>query len=149
MYVAGGGVAEFYGCLFDGCRATNDCSDPGGIHNGDGGAIFFGHGAAGTIADSALRNSHSGCAGGALHLRSGNQQQPFATNVTISRTAFGDNHADGNGGTDGNDVYIWHDNNQGAVPCPAPGTACDAYSGTTRCCIDGDYASLNVTLPSN
>eukprot|EP01045_Picozoa_sp_COSAG04_P042121 COSAG04_NODE_13146_length_618_cov_1.175337_1_plen_73_part_00 len=45
----------------------------------------------------------------------------------------------------------WRDNNQGAVPCPAPGKACPDlwHDGTTRCCFDGDYESLTVTLPNN
>ena len=73
------------------------------------------------IADSALRNSHSGCSGGALHLNSNSQQDPFATNVTISRTAFVNNHADNNFGSD---IYVWRGDNQGAVPCPTPGKLC-------------------------
>ena len=145
VHVDGGGVAEFYGCLFDGCRATNDCSSDGWKH-GAGGAISFWSGAAGVIADSALRSSHAGCVGGALYLQSDSQQHPSATNVTISRTTFADNHADYHMG---DDVYIWRDNNQGAVPCSPPGEACDAYDGTTRCCFADNDESLTVTLPSN
>ena len=78
-------------------------------------------------------------------------QDPSATSVTISRTAFADNHAD----AIGDDIEIWRDghknggSNQGAVPCPAPGKACYPVGGTTRCCFDGGYESLTVILPSN
>eukprot|EP01045_Picozoa_sp_COSAG04_P001471 COSAG04_NODE_50_length_31170_cov_2.965080_2_plen_229_part_00 len=125
-----GGVAEFYGCLFDGCAATNGCSGAGG-----GGAIYFPHGATGVIADSAFRGNHAGCSGGALRLSSLSMQDPFSSNVTISRTTFADNHA----GTHlGDDINIWHG------PCPAPGKACG-----TSCCFDGGNESLTVTLPTN
>eukprot|EP01045_Picozoa_sp_COSAG04_P001481 COSAG04_NODE_50_length_31170_cov_2.965080_12_plen_94_part_00 len=88
--------------------------------------------------------------GGALQMTNNDHKQPFRTNVTITHTTFADNHADNNVG---NDIHIWRDQqygvNAGAVPCLAPGKACDAYSGTTRCCFDGDHDSLTVTLPSN
>ena len=58
------------------------------------------------------------CAGGALWLHSVSQQDPFASNVTISRTTFADNHA-----VLGDDIDIYRDINLGAVPCPAPGKA--------------------------
>ena len=92
-----------------------------------------------------MNTCRSGCIG-ALTLVSASRQDPFATNVTISRTAFADNHADATG----DDIEIWRDgDNQGAVPCPAPGKACPGpwHDGTTRCCIDGD-GTWNLTLPS-
>ena len=84
----------------------------------------------------------------ALLLNSESQQDPFATNVTITRTAFADNHAD-NAYNIADDIYIWRKNNLVAVPCPAPGKGCDTHDGTTRCCFDGGYESLTVTLPNN
>ena len=75
-----------------------------------------------------------------------NQQQPFATNVTIARTTFANNHADDK---ESGDIYIWRDvDNQGTVPCLTPGKACDSSGNTTRCCVHGN-GTWTVTLPSN
>ena len=89
--------------------------------------------------------------GGALHLESDNQFDPFADNVTITRTTFANNHAD----TAGDDIFIRRDAlgaaSCPAVPCPAPGKACKAASGdATPCCFDFDgEESPTLTLPSN
>eukprot|EP01047_Picozoa_sp_COSAG01_P063226 COSAG01_NODE_8157_length_2898_cov_1.780993_2_plen_414_part_00 len=151
VHVDGGGVAEFYGCLFDSCHATTGCVAP----YGQGGAIFFDSSAAGIIADSAFRSNHVGCSGGALYLLQDavplarvytNLLHPFAANVTISRTAFADNHVDNHVGHGfGGDIRIYYyNNNQGAVPCPPPGKL-----QLPGCSFDGDYESLTVTLPSS
>ena len=73
------------------------------------------------------------CAGGALFLHSQGSQHPFRANVTITRSTFSDNVAQ-----QGGDIKVV------GGPCPAPGKACGP-----SCCFDGDYASLNVTLPSS
>ena len=95
--------------------------------------------------------------GGALHLHDNIGNPP--TNVTITRTAFADNHADFSGY---NTIQV---NREGhptvAVPCPTPGTTCTptwctgggtgcAPDDSKRCCFsDVDYESLTVTLPNN
>ena len=131
VHVDGGGVAEFYWCLFDSCQATNPCGSKVSP-SGNGGAINFAAGAAGALADSTLRSGHAACAGGALFLQSTDEQQPFQAKVTISRSTFAGNRAQ-----QGGDIKVV------GGPCPAPGTACGS-----SCCFDGDYTSLNVTLPS-
>ena len=81
-----------------------------------------------------LRNGHATCAGGALFLHSQGSQHPFQANVTITHSAFSNNHAQ----QGGDDIKVV------GGPCPAPGKACGS-----SCCFSGDYASLNVTLSSS
>ena len=134
VHVDGGGVAEFYGCLFDSCQATggHGCQAQLTPH-GNGGAINFAADAAGVIVDSTFRGSRAACAGGALFLQSTNEE-PLQTKVTISRSTFAGNRAQ----QGGDDIKVV------GGPCPAPGKACGS-----SCCFDGDYTSLNVTLPSS
>ena len=136
--------AEFYSCVFDGCHATTPC---GPLH-GDGGAISFYGGAVGVIADSAFRNNFAGCNGGALHLsgKSVSQQDLIRTNVTIKRTHFENNTAYGNRHTD--DILVVHPQEvrRMSVPCPPPGEL--SVDGRGNCIFFGDYASLNVVLPT-
>ena len=147
VVVESGGMAEFYGCLFDGCKATNDCCADGST-NGNGGAISFEAGASGIIARSLLRSSSAGCMGGAMQLRVDNQHDPFKTNVTITRTTFTDNHYGNHKYGNGEDIYVspsYHLD----VPCPEPGSNNGGTCNVVGCCVDGDREILSVTLPCN
>ena len=141
-----GGAAEFYGCLFDGCHATNGCGDP---RSGGGGALDFEAGASGVVDHSTLRNNYAGCCGGGLSVDSYNKQQPYLTNVTISGSTFAGNRAGG----EGDDMFVWR-LDAGAVPCPEPGEECPVCHGCTSgeqpCCFDlGAAQTLTLTLPCN
>lgn len=146
--ISKGGTAEFYGCLFDGCHATNDCGDP---RSGGGGALDFEAGAQGTVAYSTLQNNHAGCAGGAMNAVSSDNEHPYLTNITISHTTFASNTA----GTEGDDAFVWR-LAVGAVPCPEPGEVCPVCHGCTNgeqpCCFDLDESEryqTHLTLPCN
>ena len=73
-----------------------------------------------------------------------NTPDPYAYNVTIISTIFRNNY---DGGTPLCNIYIWRDNNEGATPCPLPGTAADAYSGGIRCCVNGDLTNFTYMIP--
>ncbi len=145
VFVDASGVADFAGCVFDGCRSTNDCGPPFNAAGG-GGALALADGASGVLSRCMLRNSWSGCAGGAVDMRNNNSAAPFSANLTITLTSFQNNSAHE---AIGHDIHIYRDgDNKGTVPCPAPGLKCDSSPNTTRCCFDGNLVGLNVTLPA-
>ena len=145
VFVDAAGFADFAGCIFDGCRATNDCGPP--FHAaGGGGALALAGGGSGVLSRCMLRNSWSGCAGGAVDMRNNNSAAPFSANLTITLSSFQNNSAHE---AIGHDIHIYRDgDNKGVVPCPSPGLKCDSSPNTTRCCFDGNLESLSTTLPA-
>jgi hypothetical protein len=150
-YDGSAGVAEFYGCIFDGNQATNACGHDPMVPSGNGGALYFDPGATGILAGCVFRNNRAGCVAGAIFTDSENTQQPYKTSVTISNATFTNNHALGGAtliyGGVGNNFYVWRENGLGRVPCPG-GHGCAAFGGTTRCCVDGDHSSFNYVIPN-
>ena len=154
-YIASGGRAEFRHCLFDGNAATNGCSHRTASGTpytsaGGGGALALASGASAILDGCTLQGSRSGCAGGAIDMSSDNRSHPFGSNLTITASRFVNNSAFE---CVGNDTHVMRKgDNHGAVPCPPPARACEKQGtekqGTARCCLDGDYAALNISLPS-
>ena len=148
VYVDTFGVAEFYGCLFSGCQATNGCDKS--PNDGDGAAIGFGPFTTGIITDTVFQNNLAGCNGGALALWSENATElgmPEGWFVHITRSTFTNNF----GGADGDFIYIWRFATDKDVPCPSiSGVVAGPMNpgGPNWCFIYGDHENLTVSLPS-
>ena len=141
IFVDTGAVVEFYDCRFDSIQAANAT----GCNNGWGGALFFEAGSNGVFVGGTICNNR-GTLGGAIATNANPEstEPMYSANVTISGTAFANNHA-----YIGDDIYvILADDGKGKVPCPAPGCACDSSQGGSRCCIDGDHDNLDYVVPN-